>query len=375
MPIAEKAARADYVIDTSDRHRWRRDRRGRCARRSADRRLTRHARRLSRPPRQRVLEQHRDRQRADAAGHRRQRAGDLGDVGMHVADDRRCPSCRTSPRRGLPAPNSSTHLSRDRQRIDADVDHRRAGLDEVRRHERRPADRRDQDVGLAATAAGPASSNDRSSPSRRAAAAAAPSACRRCRCGRSRRRAGRRSAILSRSSSSMTPDGVQGASTPGPAPAGRRSRDESSRRPCAGSMASKTCCSAALPSAVRQRRLHQDAVARRRRRSARATSASTSSPRRRRRQPMDRDVRPASRPALLLVADVDLRRRDRRRRGRCASAGGRPARARNAATSGISSARMAAAVATPSSRRSTGIKCSVHERARRLEHRARCLRT
>ena len=39
--------------------------------------------------RERVLQQHRDRQRTDAAGHRRQRAGDLRDVRMHVADDER----------------------------------------------------------------------------------------------------------------------------------------------------------------------------------------------------------------------------------------------------------------------------------------------
>src|SRR5204862_4657434 len=39
--------------------------------------------------RQSVLEEHRDRQRTDTAGDRRQRAGDVRDLGMHVADDER----------------------------------------------------------------------------------------------------------------------------------------------------------------------------------------------------------------------------------------------------------------------------------------------
>ena len=50
----------------------------------------------------RVLQQHRDRQRADAAGHRRQRAGDLLDVGMHVAEHQRARAARTPSRRFEP---------------------------------------------------------------------------------------------------------------------------------------------------------------------------------------------------------------------------------------------------------------------------------
>ena len=51
---------------------------------------------------QRVHHQHRDRQRPDAAGHRRQRAGHLGDLGMHVADEHRRPSRGTRRAAGAP---------------------------------------------------------------------------------------------------------------------------------------------------------------------------------------------------------------------------------------------------------------------------------
>ena len=134
---------------------------------------------------ERVLQQHRDRQRSDAAGHRRQRAGDLGDA--TGARRRRRPSraWRTSRAAASRRRRSSRPAPRSLHRRRPDVDDRRARLDEVARHERRagrsprrgcrPARRPPAD---------PASSSGRSSPSRRAAAAASPSACRRSRCGR-----------------------------------------------------------------------------------------------------------------------------------------------------------------------------------------------
>ena len=45
----------------------------------------------------RVSQHHRDRQRTDAARHRRNRAGDRFDLGMHIANQDRCP-CRRTPR-------------------------------------------------------------------------------------------------------------------------------------------------------------------------------------------------------------------------------------------------------------------------------------
>ena len=61
-----------------------------------------------------VLEEHRDRQRTDAAGHRRQRAGHLGDAGMHVADDDRCRGARS--RRGAASPASKRSRATARRR-------------------------------------------------------------------------------------------------------------------------------------------------------------------------------------------------------------------------------------------------------------------
>ena len=51
---------------------------------------------------QRIGHQHRDGQRADAAGHGRQRAGDFRDLGMHVADEDR--ALRLKQRQARDAP-------------------------------------------------------------------------------------------------------------------------------------------------------------------------------------------------------------------------------------------------------------------------------
>ena len=84
----------DYVIDTSGTLRQRSEQiRSRCGRSCEDTRRSRRG--------ECVLQQHRDRERPDAAGNRRERAGDIGDRGMHVADDERCPSCRNPASRGL----------------------------------------------------------------------------------------------------------------------------------------------------------------------------------------------------------------------------------------------------------------------------------
>ena len=96
--------------------------------------------------RQRVLEQHRDRQRADAAGHRRQRAGDLGDRRDARRRRRASRAARTRRAASSPAGTARSTIARSVDRGCADVDDRRARLDEVRRDERRPADRRHQDV-------------------------------------------------------------------------------------------------------------------------------------------------------------------------------------------------------------------------------------
>ena len=85
--------------------------------------------------RERVLQQHGDRQRPDAAGHRRQRAGDVGDRRVHVADDACDPFLSKSASRELPSPNSSTDSLAVSRRGCPDVDHDRARLDESRRHE------------------------------------------------------------------------------------------------------------------------------------------------------------------------------------------------------------------------------------------------
>src|SRR5581483_7545932 len=88
---------------------------------------------------ERIAHQHRDRQRADAARYGRDRARDVGDLGMHVADENRAVllehrdatmSRRIQPFDGRPI----------RDAIDPDVDDDRAWLDEVLCHHRRAAD-------------------------------------------------------------------------------------------------------------------------------------------------------------------------------------------------------------------------------------------
>ena len=93
-----------------------------------------------------VLQQHRDRQRPDAAGHRRQRAGDLRHAPVHVADDDRAAAVEVASR-GDPASKRRAATTRVGDRADADVNDRRAGLHELRRDEPRPPDRRDENVG------------------------------------------------------------------------------------------------------------------------------------------------------------------------------------------------------------------------------------
>ena len=133
---------------------------------------------------ERVLQQHRDRQRADAAGHRRQRAGDVA----RPPDARRRPrasrAARTPSRRFEPGGNSRSTIARSvtcvvPTSITVAPGLTNSGVTNAGRPiaaTRMSASR--------ATAADRPSANGRSSPSRGGAAAAAPSACRRCRCGR-----------------------------------------------------------------------------------------------------------------------------------------------------------------------------------------------
>ena len=214
--------------------------------------------------RERVLQQHRDRQRADAAGHGRQRAGDLRD--RRDARRRRQPSRASAnvvePRRAR-AEDASRRAPRSLDRRRADVDDGGARLDELARDEPGPADRRDQDVGLARRPpADPASSSGRSSPSRRAAAAACAiglptislrpmtTAC----CPAI--------AMPERSSISITPDGVHGFRCARPCTSLPTFTGWKPSTSLSGSMASNTRCAASRPIAVRQRRLHQDPVVR-----------------------------------------------------------------------------------------------------------------
>ena len=163
LPSAEKKARADYVIDTSGskedtnrqidaifdqlveivqpsaiaavRARLRAtepagtDAAERTEEPDAGKNLTSSFARFGRDDH--VVQQHRDRERADAAGHRRDRAGDLRHRGVDVADDERAVLLEDG------APRGTFRIERFDQRrvgdaIDADVDHRRAGLDEIR---------------------------------------------------------------------------------------------------------------------------------------------------------------------------------------------------------------------------------------------------
>ena len=61
---------------------------------------------------ERVLQQHRDGQRPDAAGHRRERAGDLRGRRVHVADDRPSRASRTPPASASPRRRSARSSAR-----------------------------------------------------------------------------------------------------------------------------------------------------------------------------------------------------------------------------------------------------------------------
>ena len=156
--------------------------------------------------------------------------------------------------------------------------------------------------------ADPASASGRSSPSRRAAAAASPSACRRSRCARSPPRACPRSRCRSRSSISITPDGVHGASSARPCTRRPTFTGLKPSTSLAGSIASNTCCAAPFPIAAgsgdwtRMPSCRSLALSRR-------TSASSSSSARRRRQPLEVHPEPGLGAGAHLVADVDLRPR------------------------------------------------------------------
>ena len=93
-----------------------------------------------------VLEEHRDRQRTDAAGHGRQRAGHLRDTGMHVADDDGSAAIEVGEARRAGLEQAAHDLGVG-HRGDADVDDRRARLHERPRHEAGTADRGHEDVG------------------------------------------------------------------------------------------------------------------------------------------------------------------------------------------------------------------------------------
>ena len=111
----------------------------------------------------RVAQHHRDCQRADAARHRRharRRPPPRPDARRRPAH---CPSGRTVARCGLSAAKHRATSAGSVSAVDADVDHRGAGLDELGRDEPGPADGRDQDVSRCGTPpAGPAFANGRS---------------------------------------------------------------------------------------------------------------------------------------------------------------------------------------------------------------------
>ena len=119
LPSAEKKARADYVIDTSgpkeetnrqidaifdklveivqparadapaarDRRAAKESQTKSLRKNPTTKNLTSSFARFGRDDH--VVQQHRDRERADAAGHRRDRASHIRHRGMHVADDER----------------------------------------------------------------------------------------------------------------------------------------------------------------------------------------------------------------------------------------------------------------------------------------------
>ena len=272
---------------------------------------------------QRVREQHRDRHRADAAGDRRDRG-------------RRARPRRRTRRRPAACP---------RRPVDADVDHDRARLDPVAADHLGAPDGGDHQVGarddgrqIARAASG------RPSRSRRRRAAAPPSACRPC--SNARRRP--RCAPASGSPASL--DQLHHAERRAGdearlahAAAGRRSRGECRRRPCADrprtARDARRCRpGAAAGSGCRPRRGSALSV---------ATSASSSRVGRRRGQPVIERLDAGLRARRRLVAHVDLRRGivadqhdGETGRARRPAPGARPRR--------VSSARTRAASALPS---------------------------
>ena len=164
-----------------------------------------------------VLQEHRDGQRPDTAGNRRERAGRLRHRGVNVADDQRAAAgeigeARRARRRTAAWPTASS-VSREMPTSMTVAPGRTKSV------VTKPgtADRRDQDVGRGAQRGEVRRLRvRRSSPSRRAGAAAWPSACRRSRCARRSPRACPAMGMPLRSSISITPDGVHGASTARP---------------------------------------------------------------------------------------------------------------------------------------------------------------
>src|SRR5262245_35361602 len=96
---------------------------------------------------ERVLEEHRDRERANATRYGRERTGDGLDTGMDVAEHE-----RATPLEGLPALRAGREEAlHDSRVVDAGrayVDHRCPRLHEVRRNKRGSTERGDQDVSL-----------------------------------------------------------------------------------------------------------------------------------------------------------------------------------------------------------------------------------
>ena len=134
----------------------------------------------------RVLQQQRDRERTDTAGHRRQGAGDLGDRRVHVADDERAASLEVGAARRVRRETATRPSARSVTRLMPTSTTVAPGLTQLGPHERRRA-RRPQ------PGCRPGASDRRQVRRPRVtdrhrgaagAAAASPSACRRCRCGR-----------------------------------------------------------------------------------------------------------------------------------------------------------------------------------------------
>ena len=163
LPLAEKIARADYVIRTDGRMKTPRRRsvgsmNARCWRGwvalgcssglagwLSGRDLHAGARRA-----QRVLHQHRDRQRADAAGNRRERTGHLRHLRMHVTDENGALRLEQLRRR-WPAGNRLAATAASVTRLIATSMTTAPGLTNSRRHQPRLADGCHEDVGAGGT--------------------------------------------------------------------------------------------------------------------------------------------------------------------------------------------------------------------------------